>query len=304
MLSRRGFLKLGALGLAAGAVGAAGVSAAHCTGDIKLEQHNIRNPRLPSAFDGYRIGFLTDIHLGRLLPTEWLLQAVDMLGRSRIDLLLLGGDYIWLPEPDPITMLSSARNPEFANAIGKSGAAAIFAKVAEVVGVLRPKDGCFAVLGNHDMWTGPAACVASLERSAVVTLRNTSKTIERGNHKLAIIGVEDYWTGIPALPPIARRPSPDEFRILLSHNPDFTSEVLNRGSIFFDLCLGGHTHGGQIRLPLLGPVYCNVEATELTMGFFRHGDCLSYTSRGLGVVEFPYRLNCPPEVTIFELRRA
>ena len=92
---------------------------------------------------------------------------------------------------------------------------------------------------------------------------------------------------------------------MANHNPDFTSLIHTRGVSSFDLALSGHTHGGQVCIPALGAISYNINDLRLGEGLFTFPDgSQSYTSRGIGVVEFPYRINCPPEVTVLQLTKA
>ncbi|MBN8550354.1 MAG: metallophosphoesterase [Deltaproteobacteria bacterium] len=304
-ISRRDVLTAGVFGGLA-TLGASGVLRADDdTNDFQLVELNVPIKDLPSAFEGYRIGFLTDTHLGIYVPTDWIDQSVGMLKAAGVDLLILGGDYIWLPDRDAAEKFYPIRNRRFLRAKDDMGVSReIFATMADVSAQLQPRDGSFGVLGNHDHWTNPAACVEEFGKKDIRILVNEKILISRGEQTLTVIGVDDYWTGIPKMPQLSDRGAGKEARVLISHNPDYVSELLRTGLPDLDFSLSGHTHGGQVKWPLIGALHYNIEDLRFREGFYRDKGLTSYTSRGIGVVEVPFRLNCPPEISLFTLTRA
>ena len=303
-ITRRQLLTGGIFGgfAAAGAVGVFRGSAD--TDNFQLVESQVPIANLPPAFEGYRIGFLTDTHLGIYVPTEWVDQSVAMLRSAGIDLLLLGGDFIWLPDRDLSEKLYPIRNPQFLrDSDDVSVAAEIFATIADITSQLKPKDGTYAVLGNHDHWTDPRACIREFAKKGLRVLVNEQVEISRAGQKLRLIGVDDYWTGVPEIPKLGQREAGQEARVLISHNPDYVSELLRIGLPDLDLSVSGHTHGGQVKWPIIGAIHYNIEDMRFREGFYRDKGLTSYTSRGVGVVEVPFRLNCRPEITVLTLTR-
>ena len=133
-------------------------------------------------------------------------------------------------------------------------------------------------------------------------LINRSVTFKRNLETFRIIGTDDYWTGIPRFAAAPKRES--ENRVLISHNPDYVSFLLENTACEFDLALSGHTHGGQIKLPIIGALGYNVTDARFGEGLVHHKRGEVFTTRGLGVVEIPVRINCPPEVSILTLTHA
>jgi hypothetical protein len=133
-------------------------------------------------------------------------------------------------------------------------------------------------------------------------LINEEHSLIRGHEQLIVFGVDDYLTGLPAVPPTRALPDGVTKRIILSHNPDYLPAILKRPEIGFSLAVCGHTHGGQIVLPLLGPVAAQVIDQRFVSGMCAIDGKQVYTSRGLGVVGLPFRVNCPPEVSVFTLK--
>lgn len=301
-ISRRNLLTSGALGGLALASGTAVWCRGEDTSDIQLVETKIGIKNLPAEFQDYRIGFLTDFHLGVYVPTEWVEQSVQMLRAAKVDVLLLGGDFIWLPDRDLVESLYPIRNKRFLrDSDDLSVASDIFEEISRVTSQLNPRDGTYAVLGNHDRWTDPIACVRKFSERNIRVLINEAVIVTRGAARLRLIGVDDYWTGVPEMPKLPQRDRPEEARVLLVHNPDYTSELIQGPPPDIDLALSGHTHGGQVKLPLIGPIHYNIEDQRFREGVFKYQGVTSYTSRGIGVVEIPFRFNCPPEVSVISL---
>ena len=303
-ISRRNFLV--SLGLAAVSSGLLASSDA-TTEALDLVWQRIALPHLPKAFEGYRIAFITDLHLGPCVDPDLARRAVDLVNNQDPHLIILGGDYIL--RADSFTeqfAFSCARGqscmqPYPSYSEEQQRAAVYFSEIAQILSPLTAPDGVIGVLGNHDYWVSPAACHLHLSPH-VRLLTNELHTVKRGTSALQIYGADDYWSGRPKAPAFADETSGS--RILLTHNPDYVSELVSGHACNFDLALCGHTHGGQIRLPSLRAPFYNVSDISLADGLAQAGTAVCYTSRGIGTVGFPVRINCPPEATIFELAAA
>lgn len=242
--------------------------------DIRIVENPVVLPRLPRAFDGFRLLQISDLHSDidpRLIDV--VLERLDGLA---FDQAVLTGDYH--------------------NLIGTPWEESLALTLR-----LRPRLGPapLAILGNHDFF----AKVSALEAGGLRVLLNESIALARGDARLWICGVDDPHTfrthdlraaagGIPE----------DGCRVLLSHSPETAVEAAALG---YDLHLSGHTHGGQICLP--GGFILVRKAhvpTPLLAGPWRVGAMAGYTSRGTGSCTAPARWNCPPEITIHVLRCA
>jgi predicted MPP superfamily phosphohydrolase len=231
---------------------------------------------LPRAFAGLRILLVTDVHAGPFLPAPVLERTFERLLALRPDLVLLGGD------------LATSRVEEIRESAGA------FRRLAAPLGV-------FAVLGNHDYYTGDAPAVRRLlEECGLRFLHNDAVEIRRGGDSLLLAGIDDLLQGAPCLDRALERHLPDRPTLLLSHNPDILPEAARRG---VSLVLSGHTHGGQVRVPGL-PVLVRQSRLRLDEGRFRAGETEMVVSRGLGAVGIPLRLACPPEAVLLTLRPA
>jgi hypothetical protein len=233
---------------------------------------------LDPVFDGYRVAFLTDLHLSPLVPAWWLARAVERTVAWGADLIALGGDFI---DDDPHYV---------------SGLAAILQP-------LRAPDGVVAVLGNHDHYVDAAGVRGQLALAGVRELYNTPLLVRRGIATLAVTGVGDLQcdaidftaacAGVPANVP----------RLVLSHDPDVFAYWPRE--VRMDLMLSGHTHGGQAWLPLLGPPFVPSQfGFRYLQGWHREGERQLYVSRGVGASGVPFRWKCPPELTLATLHPA
>lgn len=297
-LSRRGFLLAGA--------GAAALGTAYSAEDtlaIETTEQEVFISGLHPHLDGYRIGFLSDIHLGAFIPNELVEDAVSRINQARVDMVLLGGDFVWIPERSIVEKLGFVRNPSFLADPGEKIADTIFHVLAQILANLKAADGVFAVYGNHDRWTSPKSCLTRFAEVGIRLLINESQNVWRGDGRLRLDATDDFWTAVPRLLlPWAK--SPEECRILLTHNPDFASFALEHPKYMFDLALCGHTHGGQVAFPVVGALHYNIDDLRLSSGLWIGEKAQVFTSRGVGVVEFPVRVNCPPEAAVIILRRS
>ena len=294
-VSRREFLS-GALSLL-GATGAQSTSA--LSPEPVLEQVTIYIDNLPLALKGFRIGFLTDIHLSAYLPPDLLENALSMISEQRPDLVLFGGDYLWEPK-EMLRQLFPVHRPHLLGEGSSKLREIIYHDLMRIIRERLPVgQRIAAVLGNHDHWLGEHHAIRAFQDAQIPLLRNHYFSVTHDGAKIEIYGCDDYLTGYPRLP----TPKQDSaIRILLTHNPDllpwFFSEITNP----YHLAMMGHTHGGQV-CPLPGVALSyGVRHREFAIGLNQGAyGCQCYTSRGIGWVALPIRVNCPPEVTLFTL---
>ena len=284
-LTRRRFLTAGI----AGAAGLALYSGEIARHDIEITTPEFRIPNLPAEFDGFRIAQLSDIHLDQYTEPFFLRMAVDRINRLRPDAVFLTGDFItheFLPRTWSIR------------------------DAWQCARILRSLE-CpqrYASLGNHDVVVSPGAIVAALTANGITALRNQCTPLERGSSRIWLAGLDDAVEGQPnidrAVPDFVRSRI-NEPVILMCHEPDFADTVLaHPAGQSVALMLSGHTHGGQVRIPLLGPMGLPELGRKYVEGTFRLQNLQLYVNRGLGTVGIPFRLNCPPEITLITLRRA
>ena len=244
--------------------------------------------RLAESWDGFRIAQLSDFHYDDYFSVEPLRKAIDIVNRLQPDLAVLTGDFVTSPvrKPSRLTATQAAKAIE---------------PCAQLLVQIRARSGILAVLGNHDATTDPAHITAVLQSHAIPVLRNHSVSIEREGKRLWLSGVDDVLEGKPNLELALRGIPPDEPVVLLAHEPDWADYVAHHP---VDLQLSGHSHGGQIRIPLIGAPYLPQLARKYPCGLRRIGPLALYTNAGIGTIRVPMRLNCPPEVTLITLRAA
>ena len=258
--------------------------------DIARHEIEVTHPafylrNLPAAFEGFRIAQISDLHLEEYTEDYFLRRVIDHVNDLAPDMVLVTGDFI---SRGPLTPLVSFQ------AAGRCG---------ELLSRLR----CpirYGILGNHDAAVSSQAVRLHMEDNGLPMLVNQSTRIERNGDHIYLAGLDDTEFGNPdldaALPAKADAPV-----ILLVHEPDYADDIVTHpraGEV--DLILSGHTHGGQIRLPFLGPIALPPNGRLYPEGHFVVGTSQLYVNRGIGTVGVPFRLNCPPEITLSTLRRA
>jgi predicted MPP superfamily phosphohydrolase len=287
-VSRRGLLRAalrGGLGLGlAGAVGGAYALGLEPRW-VEVRPEPMRLPRLDPAFAGYRVVQLSDLHVGDWLNRDRLIEIARLANAQRPDLIAITGDFV-------------TRRPAEA-------ADDLVAGLRE----MRARDGVVAVLGNHDHWTDPAVIRAALDEAGVVELDNRALTLERPGALLHVAGIDDIWAGQPRLDDLLAALPAEGAAVLLAHEPDFadTSAACGR----FDLQLSGHSHGGQVIVPFIGPPVLPPLGRKYPVGRYHVGGMIQYTNRGVGMVPAqsrylgrarPFvRFNCRPEITVLTL---
>lgn len=276
-LSRRSFLALSAA--AAGGLGFyAGEIARH---ELSVEEHTIRLARLPDAFRGMRIVQISDFHYAEYTEAHFLERVVKEVNRLKPDLVALTGDFISF---GPLPYSYARRH-----------APACAAILSQIECPLR-----YAVMGNHDSVVGPKYVMEPLKEHGIPTLLNASVALEREGQRLWLAGLGSACLGAAhperAIPKAAL--ADKEAIIVMAHEPDILPQVSRYNA---DLMLSGHTHGGQIRLPFLPPLALPDFGRVYIEGLFQHGPTQLYVNRGIGAVGVPFRLNCPPEITVLTL---
>ncbi len=246
--------------------------------DVQVTRLEIPIPELPAGFDGYQILHLSDFHKGLYLSAEGLVARLGAAVSIEPDLVVFTGDL-------------ADRGADHAE------------HAAGILAALPAGDGTVAVLGNHEYWVGEESITQSYSRYGVKVLTNSHLTRSRGGDTMYLAGVGDAsylneddlaaaLDGIPTGAPI----------ILLSHAPDIIRKPLSARA---SLILAGHTHGGQVVLPGIGPIYVPSRlGRAYASGLHRIDGRWLLINRGLGEVFPPLRINCPPEIILLTLRRA
>ncbi len=256
---------------------------------LEVRRFDVHLENLPESAIGTRVLQISDLHAGAIQPRALLRKIIAAAARENADLVAFTGDLI--SRHRSYSRFTLARH--FARSTLEY--AQIVARELEV---LRPKLGIYAVPGNHDLWENRFAPIAEvLQNSGIEVLLNRAVRLENG---LVVAGLDDLRVGDLDVAQTFRCIGIGEAQLILSHNPRAARLFSSRNA----LILSGHTHAGQIRLPLV-----RVRGFPVDMGrsFFNRGfygleKARLYVSRGAGCVHFPLRFRARPEITVFTLK--
>jgi len=243
------------------------------TAAVSVSRHRLARPQR-STRPG-RLAFISDLHIGPTTPLPLLDRAFDIIRRAEPDVLLLGGDYIFL-EATPARLDVLWRLVSSVSAPAK-----------------------IAVLGNHDLWTDDRAIVETLTDAGATVLVNQAVTLPDPWHDVVVVGLDDPWTGRVRCGGSLAQTNGEAVRIVLCHGPD----GLHSSAAFdFNLFLCGHTHGGHVATPW-GPLFMPAGnlCRQYPGGFARLNGADVYVSRGIGGVEVPFRTWAPPDVLLIDI---
>lgn len=282
-MSRRDFLKKGkwlGYGLVGGTVGWGGLIEPN---RLTVSQQRFKLRDLAPSLCGLKVVQLSDIHHGPWTSVEWIRGWVERVNELSPDLILMTGDYV-------------------------RRSSAYIEPVMRELARLKPSIGTVAVLGNHDWYEDVSKTRRELSKIGVPLIDNGRifLTLERrltgvSDHGLCIAGVGDLWEDRVDVEAALGGVPDDLPRLLLSHNPDVAEDPRLKAHRI-DLMLCGHTHGGQVRLPLIGsPMIPSRYGQKYAQGLVQGPVCPVFICRGIGMTILPVRLGVPPEIAMFEL---
>ena len=289
LFSRRSILRYGLAGTACavpygyGATrGRTGLVAEHC--DCPLaEQDAGTNGEAPvtlaPSLDGLKIAVMADFHFDETYDRDLIAGAVELCNSLEPDVVLLPGDFI---SHDP-------------------GAADELAKELKN---LHATLGVFASSGNHDHWSGIRRVEEALASADIELLRNQSRILDYNNSQFAVVGLESVWGGHPDYHFATRDLPSDVARILSMHEPDYFDNIDELPSSLLRpiLQVSGHTHGGQVCAPFIGPILLPSWGKKYPAGLFGPRGRHLYVTRGVGTIGPSARFLCRPEVSLLTLR--
>ncbi len=247
---------------------------------LKLTYLEITVPGLSADLSGLKVLHISDLHFGA--GSELASELPELVANVPHDLALYTGDFI-------------------ENGDSIKGLERILERMPRVTAA-------YAVLGNHDHTAFGDECdvdmvrplCAVLHAMGIDVLTNSARPVF--NETLFVVGVDDPSSERDNLDEAMRIVPPGACYLLLAHSPDV---ILNLGPYRPGLILSGHTHGGQVRLPLFGPVFnLSKLPRDQLMGIHNHDGVLFFVTRGIGYSSFNLRLWCPPEVVLITLRSA
>jgi predicted MPP superfamily phosphohydrolase len=241
---------------------------------IEVRRNPVALSDLPSAFDGFTLLHLSDMHVD--INHGAMYRLIELLHEIDYDICVMTGDY------------RGATCGGFEDAL--QGMAGVRAHLGEEV---------YGVLGNHDS----VRMLPALEDMGIRMLMNESVTLQRGGARLHLAGLDDaHYFRVDNIEKAAAGIPHEECSVLLSHTPEIYRLAACAG---FSLLLGGHTHGGQICLPGGFPITLDSKLPRhMGSGPWRYREMTGYTSVGVGASVVPVRFNCPPEITLHRLHKA
>jgi hypothetical protein len=246
---------------------------------LVLRETLITSPSWPAGLKGLRIAVISDLHAGSpYITLEKIRLIVEMTNAARPDLILLPGDFVIQGVPGGRFM-----EPEV---------------IASALKGLRARSGVFATLGNHDWWYNGERVKRCLENAGITVLENDAAMIERDGAAIWIAGIGDKWEGKPDIASALAKVNNGAPIIALTHNPDIFPSIPARVA----LTIAGHTHGGQVALPIIGrPIVPSVFGQRYAAGHIVEGSKHLFVSSGIGTSILPVRFRVPPEIPLLTI---
>jgi uncharacterized protein len=248
-------------------------------GRVTVKETTILIPGWPQAFNNSRVVLISDLHVGSPhIDLEKLREIVATINGQQPDLILIAGDFVIqdvlggeFVEPEPIAA-------ELKN--------------------LRARHGVYAVLGNHDWWYDGERVMRALNNNGIKVLENDVARIERDGQSIWVAGLADLWTRKQLVTTTLSKISGPATVIVLTHNPDLFPKIPTDVA----LTLAGHTHGGQVNLPLFGRRVVPSEFGErYAIGHVQENGHHLFVTPGIGTSIIPVRFRVPPEISVITI---
>jgi predicted MPP superfamily phosphohydrolase len=246
---------------------------------LKVNETPLPLPSLDAQFGPLRVALISDLHVGSpFTSVEKVRKVVSTVNGAKPDIILIAGDFVTeevigsnFVEPEPIA--------------------------AELKNLKSPL-GTYAVLGNHDWSYDGPRITRALTAVGITVLENSAARIERGGRHFWLLGIADLWTRHPDFN-LALSNVPDDAPVIaLTHNPD----IFPKTPTNVILTLAGHTHGGQVNLPLVGRLQVPSRyGQRYAAGHIREAGHDLYVTTGIGTSILPIRFRVPPEISILNL---
>lgn len=277
-MNRRSFLGLGG----AAVLGVGLYSTEFERHQLEITEHTVALPKLADSLQGMRLVQISDVHFNEFSEAYYIRHVVERVNALKPDAVLLTGDFV----------SDSPRSHAY-------GRAQSYPCAAILQGLQCPRR--YAVMGNHDAEVGVSTVIDALTTHDIPVLENQYVPIERDGRRFWLAGAANVTSHMArlelAVPPKNMRGNDPV--VLMAHEPDFLDHVAKYGGV--DFMVSGHTHGGQVRLPLVGPLVLPALGKKYVEGFFQRGSTRLYVNRGIGTVGAPVRFMCRPEITVFTL---
>jgi hypothetical protein len=245
-----------------------------------VKEETLRLPVWPKELSNMRIAVISDVHAGSpFINAEKLRQVVVKVNQTNPDLILIAGDFV----------IQDVVGGHFVEPEIIAG---------ELKG-LRARYGVYAVLGNHDWWYDGMRVRRALESAGIRVLENEVTRIQKDGQSLWLAGLADFWTRPQKIDETIRQVSDTGPIIALTHNPDIFPDIPSR----VVLTIAGHTHGGQVNLPLIGrPKVPSMFGQRYAAGHIEENQRHLFVTTGIGTSLIPVRLCVPPEIVVLTLK--
>ena len=293
--SRRKFISQVALGLAAIPFASLLYGMYQGKYNFRVLNYTLHFDDLPDAFDGYRITQISDIHSGSFDNKDKIEYGVNLVNEQLSDVILFTGDLV------------NNMASEMEDWIGT------FSK-------LKAKDGIFSILGNHDYgdyvnWKNKEDKEQNLDQLKNIQkqlgfdlLLNENRFLEKDGERIALIGVENWGKGFKQkgdLNKASEGVNPDDFKIVMSHDPSHWDEVIVPHKDHYHLTLSGHTHGMQFGIEIPGWIKWSPVKWRYKhwAGIYEQANQFINVNRGFGFLAYPGRVGIWPEITVIELKK-
>lgn len=246
-----------------------------------FERHRVvvesKDAQLPLGEHGprqLRALLLSDFHFDPMHETDYVEKCIRRANELHADVAFFTGDFI-------------------------SNHSKRIDDLSLILGRIHAPCGAFACLGNHDYADGANVIVQSLKRQGIETLQNQHTRVQCGSNSIVVAGLQSAWSSRPSWPEASRGMSVNDRAIVLVHEPDYVKNLHpdKRAA----LQLSGHTHGGQVCIPGLGPLRRPPWGKNYTAGLYDVNGMALYVTRGIGTMHLPLRFFCPPEITCLNI---
>lgn len=252
---------------------------------LSITRTDIKNPNIPKGFQGVKIVQFSDTHFGPDFSHKQQKMLVEQINELRPDIVVFTGDLI-----DNFAEYGFERK-----------------ETQAILSQIHAPLGKYAVFGNHDRGGGGGYLYKQyMEGAGFTVLVNETKKIRANNGDyITISGLDDFLLGKPKVQQTLQKLQEKDFNILLVHEPDTVEKVL---AYPVDVQLSGHSHGGQVQLPFIGPIITTKLAERYIEGLYSlQGKTKSlqlYVNRGIGTTRMPLRFLSKPELSVFSLRNS
>jgi len=244
-----------------------------------LRETQIMLPSCPASLKGLRIAVISDLHAGSpYITIDKINRIVETTNAAQPDLVLMPGDFVIQD-----VLGGSFMEPEV---------------IASALKGLRARYGVFATLGNHDWWYNASRVKGSLETAGILVIENDSAMVERNGDAIWIAGISDKREGNPDIASALARVDNSGPVIAFTHNPDIFPSIPAKVA----LTIAGHTHGGQVALPIIGrPIVPSEFGERYATGHIVEGEKHLFVASGIGTSILPVRFRVPPEISLLTI---